>query len=198
MIPLMRTSKHLLTPVFQSVKKPPSTSLLQFIQGNLFVTISSTKDFSLSLTPPSASQKIKICSIRIFSTSSQSLGEKTKNNDLDNQLLFAVKLAIQDLAITSEAPPPRFELIRDLLGNKADPNYQDSFTWDTALHLAARHNLIPIIELLLNHGANPKIKNKDGESALDIISDITSIKKGCRDVVKKWIDENKKSKVFKD
>lgn len=82
---------------------------------------------------------------------------------------------LHELAMTTCTPwKPETEIRGDeraelLLANGADPNmgYGDD-PKHTALHTAAYYGRIPLTRLLLRAGANPSIKNKSGETALDI------------------------------
>jgi ankyrin repeat protein len=54
-----------------------------------------------------------------------------------------------------------------LLRHGADPNYTSERYGESALHGAVRHGSSDkIIRMLLSHGANPKLKNKLGQSAI--------------------------------
>ncbi len=56
-----------------------------------------------------------------------------------------------------------------LLAHGADPNHLEATTGDAALHAATRANLGPkVIALLLEHGANPRLKNRDGKTAKEL------------------------------
>jgi ankyrin repeat protein len=53
-----------------------------------------------------------------------------------------------------------------LLAHGADPNRLNEMSGDAALHAAARASVgIPTIELLLEHGADVKLKNREGKTA---------------------------------
>jgi ankyrin repeat protein len=55
-------------------------------------------------------------------------------------------------------------LIKDV---RMDVNQQD-FNGDTAMHDAARFGHVNVVEALLNAGGNPAIKNKKGESVIEL------------------------------
>ena len=54
-----------------------------------------------------------------------------------------------------------------LLEKKADPNLKDS-KGNTALHIACRANNLELVKLLDRFGAKTKIKNAQGQGAIDI------------------------------
>jgi ankyrin repeat protein len=58
-----------------------------------------------------------------------------------------------------------YEGVRYLLESGADPNYQRERGWLAIHHAIARDNAPEIIELLLDHGADPTLR-KDGASAV--------------------------------
>jgi len=74
--------------------------------------------------------------------------------DLNNQCREAVKK--QDI-----------DGVRLLLKGGAKPDYKDR-TGLTLLHLAGMFNNTELVKLLIDAGADPYIKNSDGESAIDI------------------------------
>lgn len=56
-----------------------------------------------------------------------------------------------------------------LLTHGADPNVLNEMSGDSALHAAARAGVgIPTIELLLEHGADVKLKNREGKTAREV------------------------------
>lgn len=58
---------------------------------------------------------------------------------------------------------------RWLLEHGADPNSLYPETGNSALHYAARHGAnAKVVDLLLKHGADPSLKNKDGLTAIEI------------------------------
>jgi len=58
-----------------------------------------------------------------------------------------------------------YEGVRYLLESGADPNYQRQRGWLAIHHAIARDNALEIIDLLLDHGADPTLR-KDGASAV--------------------------------
>jgi ankyrin repeat protein len=59
-------------------------------------------------------------------------------------------------------------LAEALILHNANINVQSSINGETPLHEAASIGNLDIVELLLNHGANPKIKNHTDATPLDI------------------------------
>lgn len=59
-------------------------------------------------------------------------------------------------------------LAKALIVHDADVNAQSSINGETPLHEAASIGNLDIVELLLNHGADPKIKNYFDATPLDI------------------------------
>ena len=45
----------------------------------------------------------------------------------------------------------------------------------TPLHLAAKKGLVDNVRVLLEHGADPNIKNADGYTALDFVLELQSV-----------------------
>ncbi|MBU1341834.1 MAG: ankyrin repeat domain-containing protein [Proteobacteria bacterium] len=66
-----------------------------------------------------------------------------------------------------ESKGDRREIIPYLIGIGADVNWQDK-NGETPLHLAAKKGDAWFFELLIKNGANPRLKNEDGESAFDL------------------------------
>jgi ankyrin repeat protein len=60
------------------------------------------------------------------------------------------------------------EVVQRLLHHGADPNIQDDYTGNTALHSAVRHKHPDIIKLLIRSGADPNLANKDGVKPMDL------------------------------
>jgi len=60
------------------------------------------------------------------------------------------------------------EVVRTLLFAGAHPNTPCGKDNDTPLHEAAFHGNIAVMELLLNHGANPGLENINGKTPLDM------------------------------
>src|SRR5260370_32987193 len=58
-----------------------------------------------------------------------------------------------------------YEGVRYLLESGANPNYQGQRGWLAIHHAIARDNALEIIDLLLDHGADPTLR-KDGASAV--------------------------------
>ena len=54
-----------------------------------------------------------------------------------------------------------------ILSHQKDLNIQDK-AGNTALHLASHLGRADIVQVLLDHGADPAIKNADGETAEDL------------------------------
>ena len=69
------------------------------------------------------------------------------------------------IAIENDHSP---EVIQALLDKGIDVNKKAGYLDQTALHLAAESNNSEHIKLLLAHGANPNIENKNGKTALTI------------------------------
>jgi len=61
------------------------------------------------------------------------------------------------------------ENIRDLVNNGVDLNEQDA-DGKTPLHIAVMHNNFDIVKQLLDAGANIKIEDKQGQTALSYVS----------------------------
>ncbi|RLV89323.1 hypothetical protein DV515_00014968 [Chloebia gouldiae] len=57
--------------------------------------------------------------------------------------------------------------VRLLLQHGASVNSQTEEEKDTALHVASRHGLVEHIQLLLHHGAELEVKNKEGQTPLN-------------------------------
>lgn len=63
------------------------------------------------------------------------------------------------------------EAVQKLLEMGANPNIQDNEHGETPLHIALRWgNREPIVKLLIEHGADLTIKNKEGKSAQDLLN----------------------------
>jgi ankyrin repeat protein len=58
-------------------------------------------------------------------------------------------------------------MVRDLLKHGAPVNARQQHGW-TPLHAAAQNGNLEIIEILLQNGADPSIKNEEGVTALDL------------------------------
>jgi len=94
-----------------------------------------------------------------FQSSFSGFGQKQSRNydlkgDLNNQCREAVKA--QDV-----------EGVRILLSNGAKADYKDR-TGNTLLHLAAMFNNTELVKVLIESGADPYVKNPDGESPIDV------------------------------
>merc|ERR1712153_131556 len=61
-----------------------------------------------------------------------------------------------------------FAEVQCLLRRKADVNWVSTYHGYTALHWAAYHNRAAIVQLLLEHGANPDLKDEFGRTALEM------------------------------
>ncbi|NXI82484.1 ASB10 protein, partial [Rhipidura dahli] len=59
------------------------------------------------------------------------------------------------------------ECVRQLLQHGASANSRTEEENDTALHVAARHGLAEHVQLLLRHGAELEVKNKEGQTPLN-------------------------------
>ncbi|NXW79859.1 ASB10 protein, partial [Hirundo rustica] len=59
------------------------------------------------------------------------------------------------------------ECVRQLLQHGASVNSQTEEENDTALHVASRHGLTEHVQLLLHHGAELEVKNKEGQTPLN-------------------------------
>ena len=59
-----------------------------------------------------------------------------------------------------------FEMIQSLIANGADPNFQNNEDGITALHYAAAHDNVRMIQFLLDNGANIDIASYNGETPL--------------------------------
>lgn len=57
--------------------------------------------------------------------------------------------------------------VRQLLQHGASVNSQTEEENDTALHVASRHGLAEHVQLLLHHGAELEVKNKEGQTPLN-------------------------------
>ncbi|NXH43618.1 ASB10 protein, partial [Dicaeum eximium] len=60
-----------------------------------------------------------------------------------------------------------FECVRQLLQHGANVNSQTEEEKDTALHVASRQGLAEHVQLLLHHGAELEVKNKEGQTPLN-------------------------------
>ena len=107
--------------------------------------------------------------------------------------LFAA-IEMRNLNFPPETPPPHpdsgdpLELIKDLLNKGANPNFQSNtapvrgfmqltgswvnFDGQTPLHRAALAGDITVMKLLLEHGADPKIKTYQGSTALMAVAGV--------------------------
>jgi ankyrin repeat protein len=63
------------------------------------------------------------------------------------------------------------EMVRYLLDHKADVNAQQRFGW-TPLIIATRSRSPRTVQLLLERGADPKIKSNKGQTALDVAKEL--------------------------
>ncbi|NWH37116.1 ASB10 protein, partial [Chloropsis hardwickii] len=63
--------------------------------------------------------------------------------------------------------PDSIECVRQLLQHGASVNSQTEEENDTALHVASRHGLAEHVQLLLHHGAELEVKNKEGQTPLN-------------------------------
>ncbi|NWV54591.1 ASB10 protein, partial [Daphoenositta chrysoptera] len=63
--------------------------------------------------------------------------------------------------------PDSIECVRQLLQHGASANSRTEEEDDTALHVAARHGLAEHVQLLLHHGAELEVKNKEGQTPLN-------------------------------
>lgn len=61
-----------------------------------------------------------------------------------------------------------FNIAVELIENKADVNFQESRKGETPLMMAAEFEDSVLAEVLIDHGANLNIRNKDGRTALDL------------------------------
>ncbi|XP_039582417.1 ankyrin repeat and SOCS box protein 10 isoform X3 [Passer montanus] len=59
------------------------------------------------------------------------------------------------------------ECVQQLLQRGASVNSQTEEEMDTALHVAARHGLAEHVQLLLHHGAEVEVRNKEGQTPLN-------------------------------
>jgi hypothetical protein len=84
-------------------------------------------------------------------------------------------------------------MLKALLDGGLNPNFQDPKTEDwTPLHYAALYNRPDLAELLIAHGANPELKNRDGETSADLKAFMDKRKKTVEEQVEK---ERGKAKV---
>ncbi|MDD5067354.1 MAG: ankyrin repeat domain-containing protein, partial [bacterium] len=77
-----------------------------------------------------------------------------------------------------------------LIRNKANVNGKESYFGHTALHEAAEGGFIGVLQVLLEAGANPEMKNKKGDTAADIAA-----RKGfkeCVDMISRFRTPKKK------
>ena len=70
-------------------------------------------------------------------------------------------------AIHPAAIKNRTAVVKRLLHEQADVNRQTTFGKDTPLHIAARYNHSEVARLLLNNGADIKLKNNNKKTPLD-------------------------------
>ena len=72
-------------------------------------------------------------------------------------------------------------MIQALLSRGADPNKQDNeeIGFNTPIHKAVEKNMLDVVELFLEHGADPTIQNKNGFTTLHIAA-----KEGLLDMCK--------------
>ena len=74
----------------------------------------------------------------------------------------------QGTALMFEVEMNNAELIQLYVDRGANVNYQREMDGNCALHFAARLGFENIVNVLLNGGADPTVKNNDGQTALDI------------------------------
>ncbi len=60
-----------------------------------------------------------------------------------------------------------YEGAKYLLTHGVDPNYHRQRGWIAIHHAIARDNALNIVELLLDHGANPLLRKEDGATAIE-------------------------------
>lgn len=60
------------------------------------------------------------------------------------------------------------ELIEYLINIGADPNWQDR-EYNTPLHIAAKNGNIRAFEMMIDKGANPRLKNLDKQQAIELV-----------------------------
>lgn len=85
---------------------------------------------------------------------------------------------------------PLFAIISVLLDNGFDPNYRNDDNWYAPTPLFAWIDNDKLVELLLEHGADPNITNSLGETALYCVSNLNSAKL----LIKYGADVNAKTK----
>lgn len=73
------------------------------------------------------------------------------------------------IAVDEESEAVRLDRIRALLDGGADVNEVKPKTGDTPLHLASARNLRTIAQLLADRGANPFLKNAEGDTPKDLV-----------------------------
>ncbi len=75
--------------------------------------------------------------------------------------------ASKNPALRSAVSGASIGILKDLLKNGADPNYQDKSDGTTALHLACEQLRVEMAQVLLHASANPTLLSKYGHSAAD-------------------------------
>ncbi|MEO8894450.1 MAG: ankyrin repeat domain-containing protein, partial [Rhizomicrobium sp.] len=82
-------------------------------------------------------------------------------------------------------------MVRRLLRRHPDLNRQNE-RGETALMSAAEFSSAPVIRLLLEHGADPWIVDKDGKTAVDYVRDPHPEKNDAVRVMRRWMVTHKK------
>ena len=107
-------------------------------------------------------------------------------NDFMNQD-YADKGNINLLVISSRGYLPLLQLKQDELSTLVNHQNIDG---NTALHFAlSNHNNIKLVSFLYDKGANVLLKNKDGQSPLDIVKVLSATSKGYKELYNIWIDK---------
>jgi len=80
---------------------------------------------------------------------------------------------------TCRAPScPVQDAVRVLLEAHADVNVQAE-NGDSPLHDAAENGHEDVVKLLLDYGANPKLRNRDGKTPMDVADDSVLRTRAC-------------------
>ena len=109
--------------------------------------------------------------VRVRSENGETLLHLAAANRMDKLVVCLLKKKLKVNSEDNEGWTPLFEPIDFktalvLLENGADPNHL-AHDGSTPLMWAARRGSEAIIRLLLKHGANPEIRNRNGEDAVD-------------------------------
>lgn len=94
-----------------------------------------------------------------------------------------------DSCVVSAAANGHAEIVALFLDRGKSPNLLTGETQDTLLHLAVRSGYVDVTELLVARGANPKIKNEDGQTPRDLAQQGIQLLEAISSVLKQAEDE---------